>query len=215
MIVVVAGTATDIGKTWVTCRLIELTRAAGASVAARKPAQSFEAVAGSPVAPTDADLLAAATGETAEQVCPPHRWYPVPMAPPMAADVLGRVSFDVAELVAEMVWPDDVDLAIVETAGGVRSPIASDGDCVALATLLHPDLTLLVADARLGTISSVRLAVEALAPLETLVVLNRYEPDNDLHRRNLEWLSQRDGYHVLTDLAEVAARLRPPGPARG
>ena len=54
----VAGTATDIGKTWWTAALARELRAAGMHVAARKPVQS-----GEPGATTDAEVLAAATGE--------------------------------------------------------------------------------------------------------------------------------------------------------
>ena len=41
-LVVVVGTGTDVGKTWVAARLLIDLRAAGVTVAARKPAQSFD-----------------------------------------------------------------------------------------------------------------------------------------------------------------------------
>ena len=74
----------------------------------------------------------------------------------------------------------------------MRSPQAHDGDVVALAGLLAPDIVLLVADAGLGTLNSVRLSVDALpdaAPV--VVVLNRYDEGNDLHVRNRRWLLRR------------------------
>jgi len=158
-VVVVAGTATDVGKTFVAAALLDRLRATGTSVAARKPAQSF--------APgdlrTDADVLAAATGEDAAAVCPRHRWYETPMAPPMAAEVLGRPAFTVEDLRSELDWPDAVDVGLVETAGGVRSPLAGDGDCASLARVIEPDLVVLVADAGLGTINAVRMSAAALA----------------------------------------------------
>ncbi len=61
MLVVVAGTGTDVGKTWVGCRLARHFRERGLSVAARKPAQSF---APDQAGPTDAEMLASATGES-------------------------------------------------------------------------------------------------------------------------------------------------------
>ncbi|MGZ4730338.1 MAG: AAA family ATPase, partial [Acidimicrobiales bacterium] len=103
-LVVVVGTGTEIGKTWVACRLLESLRAAGVRVAARKPVQSYEPGD----ATTDAGELAAATGEERTAVCPRHRWYEVAMAPPMAAEALGRPPFDLAELIDEVTWPDDV-----------------------------------------------------------------------------------------------------------
>ncbi len=128
-LVAVVGTGTEVGKTWVTCATLRLLRAQGVAVAARKPAQSY--APGDPA--TDAHLLGAASGEPAETVCPPHRWYDVAYAPPMAADVLGRPTFTVADLIAELSWPPAVDIGFVETAGGVRSPIAADGDCAGSA----------------------------------------------------------------------------------
>jgi len=87
-LVVVTGTGTEVGKTWVSAAVLRLARAQGLSVAARKPAQSFAPDQGPDQ--RDAYLLAAATGEPADVVCRPERSYPVPMAPPMAAEALGR-----------------------------------------------------------------------------------------------------------------------------
>ena len=113
------------------------------------------------------------------------------MAPPMAAEALGRPPFAIADLVHELRWPHDrVEVGLVETAGGVRSPLAADGDCLALCGVLEPDLVVLVADAGLGTINAVRLTVEALVGVRApvVVVLNRFDAADGLHERNLEWL---------------------------
>ena len=61
-------------------------------------------------------LLGAATGEEVADVCPEHRWYPLAQAPPMAATALDRPPIRLADLVAELRWPADVDLGLVETA---------------------------------------------------------------------------------------------------
>jgi dethiobiotin synthetase len=202
-LVVVLGTGTEVGKTWVSCRLAEHLRADGLAVAVRKPVQSCDVTD----AVTDADLLAAATGDDPSTVCPPHRTYRVAMAPPMAADALGAPPFTAADLAAELELPAGCDVGLVETAGGVRSPLTDDADNVAFARLLRPDLALLVADAGLGTINAVRLALDALDGLPVLVVLNRYDGGDDLHRRNRAWLAERDGSPVVTGIAELAERL--------
>ena len=193
----VVGTGTDIGKTWVGAHLLIGLRAAGLSVSARKPAQSFDPE--DDPAGFDAAVLGDASGEPPEVVCASHRWYEVAMAPPMAAQALGRATFTVGDLIHELVWHGG-DVGLVETAGGVRSPLAADGDCLAFCRAVAPDLVLLVADAGLGTINSVRLAVDVLAALDipVVVVLNRFEPDDELHQRNREWLLNRDGFAVLT-----------------
>jgi dethiobiotin synthetase len=203
-LVLVAGTGTEVGKTWVGARLAEVLRTSGRRVAARKPAQSFEPGEG----PTDAEVLAAATGEDPEAVCPRHRWYEVAMAPPMAADALGRPPIKIAELAAEIEFPAGVDVGLVETAGGVRSPIAHDGDTVDLMAALKPDATVVVADAGLGTINVVLLTYAALAPTPVHVILNRFDAGDALHVANRYWLSERFGLHVVTTVDELAIAVQ-------
>jgi dethiobiotin synthetase len=206
-LVVVLGTGTEVGKTWVSCRLLEQLRTAGVEVAARKPAQSFEPPGpGGPPA-TDADLLAVASEEQPGDVCPPHRSYPLALAPPMAAARLGQPAILLDDLVAELRWPSGVQVGLVETAGGVRSPIADDADGAALAHRVEADLAVLVADAGLGTIHTVRSSADALSPIPLVVVLNRYDERDALHCDNREWLSCRDGFDVVTDVVDLAERL--------
>jgi dethiobiotin synthase len=202
-VAVVAGTATEVGKTWVAARLVAALRAEGATVAARKPAQS-----GAPGERTDAEILAAASGEDPAAVCAAHRSYPVPMAPPMAAAALGLPPFTVADLAAELAasWPKGaVDVGVVELAGGPRSPIARDGDGADFARLCGADITLLVARAGLGAINEVRLCSPVL-PEPVVVFLNRFDVDDDLHRRNLEFL-RAAGEDVVVDLATLLSAV--------
>jgi dethiobiotin synthetase len=205
VIVLVAGTGTEVGKTWVAAATARLLRARGIVVAARKPVLSHDPLD----EVTDADVLAAVTGEPVEQVCPGHRRFPVAMAPPMAAEVLGRPAFPIADLVAEARVPDE-GVVFVESAGGVRSPLADDGDTVTLAGALEPAIVVLVADAGLGTINAVRLAVDALAGYRVVVYLNRLDERDDLHVRNRDWLRTREGLEIVTDpeaLADVVSAL--------
>lgn len=206
-LVLVVGTATEVGKTWVGGATLSLLREAGATVAARKPAQSFDPA---DPHPTDAEVLAAATGEDPGSVCPPHRAYPVPMAPPMAADALGRPVPSVRELLDEVSWPDPpVDVGWLETVGGPRSPIGHDGDAVTVAELIDPDAVVLVADAGLGTVNAVLVSSAPFADRQVVVILNRFDPTVDLHVRNRDWLEQRHALEVVTSPADLAARLTP------
>jgi len=204
-LVLVAGTGTEVGKTWVGARLAETLRAGGLTVAARKPAQSF----GPDEGPTDAEVLAAATGEDPDTVCPRHRWYEVAMAPPMAADALGRPPIKIAELAGELDFPPGIDVGLVETAGGVRSPLAHDGDTVSLIGILKPDAVVLVADAGLGTINAVLLSYAALAPVPTHVMLNRFDAGRELHVANRTWLADHFGLDVNVDMQSLADRVVP------
>jgi dethiobiotin synthetase len=211
VIVLVAGTGTDVGKTFVTAAVVRALRVRGRSVSVRKPVQSF-----SPGdTATDAELLAAASGEQPHGVCPPHRWIPAAMAPPIAARKLGLPPFTTEELVRELAAPED-GLTIVESVGGVRSPISSDGDTTDLADAIDPALVVLIADAGLGTINAVLLSLDALAPRRVVVFLNRFDPNDDVHVENAEWLRSRQTVETLTSLdalvATVSGLLRPEAP---
>ncbi len=254
-VVLVLGTATGVGKTWLTAALARALRANGLAPAARKPVQSFGpgarardhdepaatgrqapepgsegaagggrasgagpwlTVAGIPAGggeasgagrgPTDAEVLAAATGEAADDVCPPHRSYSAAMAPPLAAEALGLAPFTLADLLAEVRWPPGAGVGLVEGVGGPRSPLATDADNVALAAALAPDVVVLVADAGLGAINAVLLAVDAL-PRRPVVFLNRFDPADPVHAGNLDWLTKRSGLQVTTTVDDLAHRL--------
>ncbi|MDP9072011.1 MAG: dethiobiotin synthase, partial [Actinomycetota bacterium] len=210
-LVLVTGTGTGVGKTWVAARLLGALRAGGGRVSARKPAQSFAPASSShppPRAGTDAEVLAAVTGEGPTEVCPAHRWYQLPMAPPMAAEALGRPPFTVADLVGELRWPDGTGHGLVEGVGGPRSPLACDGDTVALARALRPDTTVLVADAGLGALNAVLVSVAAMPAPAPVVMLNRYDAAERLHVANARWLRSRAGLDVATSVEELLTRFR-------
>ena len=200
--IVVTGTSTEVGKTWVTARVVESLRAGGREVSARKPVQSFEEGAGE----TDAEVLAAVSGESAETVCPRHRWYQLPLAPPIAAETLGRPPIALADLVRELRLPGD-GLVFIEGVGGPRSPLADDGDTIELAEGVDADLIILVAGPELGTINATVLAAEAFGDRPLVVFLNRYDDAAADHVRNREWLDETSGLTVVTDLDTLRSRL--------
>ena len=175
---------------------------AGHAVAASKPAQSFDP--GDDPATTDAAVLGRATGEPAEAVCPPGRWYPAAMAPPMAARALGRPGFTVADLAAEVArsWPGDGAevVGLVETAGGVRSPQADDGDAVDLLSAALPRRRR-AGGRRRPRRGQRRPAVRRRAGrgdrARLVVVLNRFDPADAVHRTSRAWLADHDGLATL------------------
>lgn len=201
-VVLVSATGTEIGKTWVTCRLIEHARARSVPVAARKPVQSFDIADG----PTDADLIGDALGVDAAEVCPLHRWYELPMAPPMAAEALGLPPISLADLLAELTLPE-IGMSFVEGVGGPRSPIADDADTTDLAEALDPAAIVLVAHAGLGTINDVLLSVESFGGRDVAVFLNRFDRNNRLHLANADWLGEAEGIEVSTDIPSLFRRI--------
>jgi dethiobiotin synthetase len=203
LLIGVIGTNTEVGKTWVTAQLLATLKLRGARVAARKPVQSY--------APddidTDAARLAGASGEDVADICPAHRCYPLAMAPPMAANALGRGPLLMTEIISEVRWPANIDIGFVETVGGVRSPLSCDGDSLDLLRRMEVDRMLLVADADLGTINAVRLTLAAVGTTPTVVFLNRFQRDNELHELNRRWLIEQDKLTVITDVHSLAIAI--------
>ena len=199
-VVFVTGTGTEIGKTWAAAGLATVLRARGTSVAARKPVQSYDPADGGP---TDAEVLAAATSQPAADVCPPERTYPVPLAPPMAAEKLGRRCPRISELAQACRLPSPADVALVEGVGGLYSPLGSDGHNLQLIEQLRPNLVVVVASATLGSIHDTLACALPLSAERTTVFLNRFDPATEIHRLNLDWL-RAEGLEVATGLESLA-----------
>jgi dethiobiotin synthetase len=202
-VIVVAATNTGVGKTWVATRLVARLRSGSGPVTARKPVQSFDPADGL----TDADLLARSSGEPRARVCPLNRSYPLAMAPPMAAAALGLPRFTIGDLVQETDIPAS-GVTIVEGVGGPASPLADDGDTIALAHALGAGSIVLVANSGLGAVSDVRLCAAAFAPLPVTVFLNRFDAGDELHRANRAWLMDRCGLDVEVDVDALVQRLQ-------
>jgi dethiobiotin synthetase len=203
--IVVVGTGTDVGKTWVSVALLEWMKRRGVNVAARKIVQSFDPA--DPPERQDRALLAAATGEEALMVCHDAKSFAVAAAPPIAAKRLGLSAPTLAELLD--FWPcaPDDQLLLIETAGGLRSPQASDADARDVAAWIDPDLVVLVASDELGVISQVRLCHDALGDrlfdVPIVVVLNQRNDGQD--QTNVEWLRDEDGFDVVALPSELDA----------
>ena len=126
---------------------------------------------------------------------------------------MGLAPFTLRDIRDELRWPPATDVGIVEQAGGIGAPQASDGDGVDMVKLLEPDLVVLVALPGLGTLSSVSLAVRALGGRRLVVYMNRFDPSDELHSANLSWLRERAGLAVevsVSSLAGDVAGLRDP-----
>ena len=157
--VIVTGTDTGVGKTFVTealARVLSRDR----RVVAIKPFESG-VVEGEP---GDGERLAAATAQSA----PRHALVRLraPLAPALAADrELVTIDFD-AVLRSIRAHAESADIVLIEGAGGARSPLTWDHDLLDLARALADEATALrmvvVASDRLGTISATHLVVDAI-----------------------------------------------------
>lgn len=192
----IAGAGTDIGKTYVSVALIGALRRRGAGVDALKPVASGygdDTATGS-----DPGRLLTALGRpidraNLDRVCP-HR-FAAPLSPPLAARLEGRsIAFDaIVDLCRERAaGPETV---LIETAGGVMSPLDDDQTMLDLMAAV-PAPVVLVAGSYLGAISH---ALTALAVLHSrglavpVMALSESDGDNPQFNDTQEALARLSG----------------------
>ncbi|MFO0999451.1 MAG: dethiobiotin synthase [Planctomycetaceae bacterium] len=175
----VTGTDTNVGKTWVTSLLVREFRRSGISTGAYKPVCSgAEKNSQGDLVWADIEALRAACGTEPEidLVCP-QRFYAA-VAPNIAARMENR-GVDNQRLVDGVArWSSYVDRLVIEGAGGIFCPLSDQLTVMDIAVELRIP-TIVVAANRLGVINHTRLTVEALQVhgVEVVaVVLNEIGP---------------------------------------
>ena len=199
----VAGTGTDIGKTYVTAALLRALTSTGQVVDALKPVVSgFDetAPAGSDPAVLLDAMGRAATPDALDAISP---WrYAAPLAPNQAARLEGRQVEANAVIAFCRAGIDAAGgrMVFIESAGGIMSPLDDELTMLDLAKALAVPV-LLVAGAYLGTISHTLTAVEVLraAGLSLrAVIVNENEPGPGLRQAAEEIRKRLQGVTVAT-----------------
>lgn len=170
----VTSTGTEIGKTYVTCRLIEGLRANGASVDAIKPVLSgFDPA---DAAASDSGMILRALGRQVDtanvEAISPWR-FKAALSPDMAAEREGaRLTL---EEVAAFCRKPRASVTLIEGAGGIMSPLGHDFTNLDLIAALGAS-ALLVAGTYLGTISHTLTACEAVRPAAIVLSESQQSP---------------------------------------
>ncbi|MGM0556905.1 MAG: dethiobiotin synthase [Myxococcota bacterium] len=203
-IVVVSGTDTEIGKTLVACGVARALVDRGLDVRAVKPVESGTQPDPSPA--EDGLLLAEAAG----QPDPPHAFVRLrePLAPPVAAEI-DDVELDMddwCERIRNIADEVDVDVLLVEGAGGLLSPLTWSENARDLAERLDASVLLVAVD-ELGTLNHTLLAAEALRrgdlELEGVVFSTPAQADSSTGR-NAETFRRFSGIDRVATLPRVA-----------
>jgi dethiobiotin synthetase len=162
--VFVAGTGTDVGKTYVAAALIRAIRSSGRAVDALKPVVSgFDEAAPQG---SDPAVLLEALGLPVSAAAIAHMspWrFRAPLAPALAARLEGRrlLADEVVALCRRRIADAGGRLMVIEAAGGIMSPLDEATTMLDLARALEIPV-LLVAGSYLGTISHTLTAARAI-----------------------------------------------------
>lgn len=175
-VVLVTGTDTGVGKTWVTRAVAHSLAATGRRVVAIKPVETGCTESGRNG--EDGVLLASATGQPAPKAALLR--FAAPAAPAVAADAEGsEIDFDA--LVLEIAsHAEGAEVVLLEGAGGLLAPVTWEWNMVDLARELNASAILVGSD-RLGTINHTLLTLGALdfAGVEMLGVALTPPPEPD------------------------------------
>jgi dethiobiotin synthetase len=199
----ITGTGTGVGKTFVTASLARRARFMGQRVLAYKPIETGCRRDGGRLIGADQEELVAAAGSWQTGVLTGAYQFEPPVAPSVAARLAHqRISIAQATSVPRGVLQaaqvpgttDDVNLVLVEGAGGWRVPITETQDMSDLARACNIPV-LVVATATLGTINHSLLTIEAIERdgqrCAGLVLSQRPDDDPTMVVSNLEELRAR------------------------
>lgn len=207
----VAGTDTEVGKTFSTCALLHALRARGIRAVGMKPV-----AAGTDTAGKNEDveqLTRASTVQAAPELINPYLFAPA-IAPHIAAAEAG-VTIDIGRIVdAFEALRKQAEAVLVEGVGGFRVPLGPRRDAADLARALGLPV-ILVVGMRLGCISHALLTEEAILARGLRLagwIANRIDPNMARFAENLAALDERLAAPLL---GVIPANTTPEAAARG
>ncbi len=178
--VFITGTASSVGKTFISCGLVNALRHEGVAVCARKPIEQRCKRKGGALYPADGLALAQAAGNSE----PIDRVTPYRMAgtisPAQTAET-EKGAVDMAALMRAIEAGNPDRFRVVEGAGGLLSPLAIDAGNDELAVALGFPVIVVTSDTP-GCINHVRLTLEAIRSrglTAAAVVVNVPDPDTE------------------------------------
>ena len=188
----VAGTDTEIGKTYVSCALLHAFRARGLRAVGMKPVAAGVDNAG---LNEDVEALIAAPSASAARALVNPYCFASPIAPHIAAEEAGvRIEADhISASLKALADSTAAEVVIVEGVGGFLVPLGAQFDAADLAVALRLPI-ILVVGMRLGCINHALLTAEAIRarglPLAGWVA-NCIDPEMLRFEQNLAALKER------------------------
>ncbi|AYM97100.1 dethiobiotin synthase [Acidovorax sp. 1608163] len=198
----VVGTDTGVGKTHVSCALLQALAQHHSRVVGMKPVAAGVVPWGEGWASEDSIALRAASTIAVPPELDTPVLLPDPLSPHIAAARAG-VQIDIAAIVqAYQALSLQADAVVVEGAGGFHVPLSPTETGADLAVALNLPMVLVVG-LRLGCLNHALLTAEAIAARGLTLagwVANRVDPDMLAPEENIAWLQQRLGAPPLADI---------------
>lgn len=211
----VAGTDTEVGKTYVAALIAKSLVAAGHRVGVYKPTASDCVYDGRQLVAEDAVFLWDAAGRplTADVVCPQR--FRAPISPHLSAKSEGKVVDPALLRSGITAWADHCDIIVVEGAGGLLSPVSDEDSTADLAYDFGYPIVLVTANI-LGAINQTLQAVNTAATFRdgldvAGIVLNDaqiFEGDISIDS-NQEEIAKRTDIPVLTRVRYEQSEIDP------
>lgn len=209
----IAGTGTEVGKTFVTGLILKKLQESGRSAAYFKAAMS-----GNPrrpdgsLIPRDAQCVKSVSGiaQPLESMCP--YVYEAAASPHLASRLEGN-PIDMAVIKSSFEQlARGYDYLTVEGSGGILCPLRFDQETLLLEDVIKAlDLScVVVADAALGTINAVALTAFYMRTRQIPVkgiIFNRFHPGNVIEEDNLNMCERLTGLKVLACVGEGDTEL--------
>lgn len=197
----ITGTDTDIGKTYVTARLVKQLKQQGIKVAYYKAALSGAKIINGQMILEDMEVVFK-YADLKREDCIVSFAYKDSYAPYLAAKGTDD-SVDLKTIKRDLVKLEKShDLVIIEGSGGIICPLRDDDQQIMLTdVMMLADYPLIiVSPSGLGSINSSVLTVEYAKKqgLKILgLIMNNFEKDNILHQANKIMIEKLSGFPVL------------------
>lgn len=207
----VTGTGTDIGKTYVTARLVKHLKDQGLKVAYYKAALSGAIVLNDQIIPEDMEIVRK-YAQLEYDDCKVSFIYTEAYAPHLAS----RNSNNPVDL--EIIKNDlsqlekSHDMVVIEGSGGIICPLRYDNQTIMLNDVIklanYP--LLIVTPSGLGSINGSVLTANYAKQLELKIlgfIMNEFEENNILHQDNMKMIEILSEYPVLGTLSKDSKKV--------
>lgn len=203
--IVISGSDTEIGKTYVSRLIVKLLLSAGFTVQYVKPVETGIAFGMT----GDAELVGRGWDPERFSSYTLNR-FATPLAPVDAAWAEGE-TLRFREILEKIMTLPRADYRIIETAGGLGVPLDENGeDGLSMACALEAEALLLVVQNRMGAINQSRMVFDYVkGRVPSGIVLNQSTlcPES-VHASHLKFL-QRTGIPLFGDIAVNAEEIQP------